>query len=73
MNYFYGITTLILTVMATSASSVTPQEPPVVKEIQEQKQEISQQKDCIKKIQVRQEQIADELSKIREMLKSPKN
>ena len=73
MNYFYGITTLILTVMTISASPATPDEPPVVQEIQEQKQEISQQKDCIKKIQARQEQIADELTKIREMLKSPKN
>ena len=40
MSIFYGITTLILTVMTISASPATPDEPPVVQEIQEQKQEM---------------------------------
>ncbi len=73
MNYFYGIITLIFTLMTISASPQPTPEPYVVEEIQEQKEEINQQKDCIKKIQARQEQIADELSKIKEMLKKPKN
>ena len=73
MNYFYGIITLIFTLMTISASPQPTPEPYVVEEIQEQKKEINQQKDCIKKIQARQEQIADELSKIKEMLKKPKN
>ena len=73
MNYFYGIITLIFTLMTISASPHPKPEPYVAEEIQEQKEEINQQKDCIKKIQARQEQIADELSKIKEMLKKPKN
>ena len=73
MNYFYGITTLILTFMTISASPQPKPEPYVIEEIQEQKESLNKQKDCIKNIQSRQAEIADELSKIREMLKKDKS
>tara|TARA_R100000388_G_scaffold86938_1_gene66622 strand:+ start:1321 stop:1551 length:231 start_codon:yes stop_codon:yes gene_type:complete len=73
MNYFYGIITLIFTLMTISASPQPKPEPYVIEEIQEQKEALNRQKDCIKNIQSRQEKIADELSKIREMLKKDKS
>tara|TARA_R100000406_G_scaffold95856_1_gene91444 strand:+ start:2315 stop:2545 length:231 start_codon:yes stop_codon:yes gene_type:complete len=73
MNYFYGIITLIFTLMTISASPQPKPEPYVIEEIREQKETLNRQKDCIKNIQSRQEKIADELSKIREMLKKDKS
>ena len=73
MNYFYGIITLIFTLMTISASPQPKPEPHVLEEIQEQKESLNRQKDCIKNIQSRQEKIADELSKIREMLNKDKS
>jgi|8_EtaG_2_1085327.scaffolds.fasta_scaffold346123_2 hypothetical protein len=69
MNYFYGFTALILTVMSVSASPSQPPTPPIVEEIEEQKEVLNKQKDCMKKIQSKQQEIANELTKIRELIK----
>lgn len=69
MNYFYGFTALILTVMSVSASPSQPPTPPIVEEIKEQKEVLNKQKDCMKKIQSKQQEIANELTKIRELIK----
>ncbi len=42
-------------------------------QVQEQKESLNKQKDCIKNIQSKQAEIADELSNIREMLKKDKS
>tara|TARA_R100000773_G_C4165693_1_gene81561 strand:- start:11 stop:226 length:216 start_codon:yes stop_codon:yes gene_type:complete len=69
MNYFYGFTAIILTVMSVSASPSESPTPPIVEEIKEQKEVLNKQKDCMKKIQSKQKKIANELTKIRELIK----
>jgi len=55
--------------MMLSASPPTQSVPYGPETLEEQKKVISDQKDCIRKIQTRQKEIADELSKIRDILK----
>jgi hypothetical protein len=69
MNYFYGFTALILTVMSVPASPSQPPVPPVVEELKGQKEVLNRQKSCMKKIQSKQQEIANELAKIKELIK----
>jgi hypothetical protein len=68
-SYFYGFVTAFLLLMMLSASPPTQSVPYGPETLEEQKKVISDQKDCIRKIQTRQKEIADELSKIRDILK----
>jgi hypothetical protein len=69
MNYFYGITTLILTLMTVSASPQPKPNPSDTKQIQVQKATVSKQKDCIENINSKQQKIVNELSKIKDLIK----
>ena len=69
MNYFYGFIAFIFTVMTVGASPSQTPDPPVLEEIKEQKEVLNKQKDCIKNIQSKQQEIANELSKIRDLIK----
>jgi len=69
MNYFYGFIVFIFTAMTVGASPTQPPEPLPLQEIREQKEVLSKQKDCMKKIQSKQQEIANELSKIKELIK----
>jgi|TARA_R100000455_G_C6162697_1_gene47330 hypothetical protein len=69
MNYFYGFVAFIFTVMTVGASPSQRPSPPVLEEIKEQKEVLNKQKDCMKKIQSKQQEIANELSKIKELIK----
>jgi uncharacterized coiled-coil protein SlyX len=55
--------------MMLSASPPTPANQYGTNTLEEQKRVITEQKDCIKKIQSKQKAIANELAKIKEMLK----
>jgi hypothetical protein len=69
MNYFYGFVTFIFTVMAVGASPSQTPKPPILEEIKEQKEVLNRQKDCMQKIQSKQQKIANELTIIKELIK----
>ena len=69
-DYIFGFTTAFLMFMMLSATPTTKSDPRDLYIIEEQKRILSDQKDCIRKIQDRQIEIAKELSKIRDMLKN---
>ena len=68
-DYIFGFVTAFLLLMMLSASPPTPAGQYDTNTLEEQKRVITEQKDCIKKIQSKQKAIANELAKIREMLK----
>ncbi len=68
-DYIFGFTTAFLLLMMLSAAPPTPTVQYGSNTMEEQKRIITEQKECIKKIQTRQKEIANELSKIRDMLK----
>lgn len=72
LNYFYVIATLILTLMTLSANPAPPHRESIPEQIQEQKKELEAQKDCMKKLHQKQKTIAEELSKIKELIKEEK-
>jgi hypothetical protein len=69
-DYIFGFTTAFLMLMMLSATPTTKSDPRDLYIIEEQKRILSDQKDCIRKIQNKQIEIAKELSKIRDMLKN---
>ena len=69
-DYIFGFTTAFFMLMMLSATPTTKSDPIDLYIIEEQKRILSDQKDCIRKIQDRQIEIAKELSKIRDMLKN---
>ena len=68
-DYIFGFVTAFLLLMMLSAAPPTPTGQYSANTLEEQKRIITEQKDCIRKIQSKQKAIANELSKIREMLK----
>ena len=68
-DYIFGFVTAFLLLMMLSATPPSPADQYDANSLQEQKRAITEQKDCIRKIQSKQKAIANELSKIREMLK----
>lgn len=68
-DYIFGFVTAFLLLMMLSASPPSPAGQYDTNALEEQKRVITEQKDCIRKIQSKQKAIANELSKIREMLK----
>jgi len=68
-DYIFGFFTAFLLLMMLSASPPSPAGQYDTNALEEQKRVISEQKDCIKKIQSKQKAIAIELTKIKEMLK----
>lgn len=72
MNYFYAITTLILTLTTLSASPSPTPEPSIPQQLEEQNNQLKKQKACIKKLREKQQTIAEELSKIKELIKEEK-
>ena len=68
-DYIFGFVTAFLLLMMLSASPPSPAGQYDTNILEEQKRVITEQKDCIKKIQSKQKAIANELSKIKEMLK----
>jgi len=72
-DYIFGFTTAFLMLMMLSASPAPQSNHRAPEMIAEQKKLINEQKDCIKKIQSKQRAIADELSKIKILLKQTIN
>ena len=68
-DYIFGFVTAFLLLMMLSASPPTPAGQYDINSLEDQKRIISEQKDCIRKIQSKQKAIAAELAKIKEMLK----
>jgi septal ring factor EnvC (AmiA/AmiB activator) len=68
-DYIFGFVTAFLLLMMLSATPPSPAGQYDTNALEEQKRVITEQKDCIRKIQSKQKAIANELSKIREMLK----
>ena len=68
-DYILGFVTAFLLLMMLSASPPSPAGQYDTNTLEEQKRVISEQKDCIKKIQSKQKAIATELAKIKKMLK----
>jgi len=68
-DYIFGFVTAFLLLMMLSATPPSPASQYDTNTLEEQKRVISEQKDCIKKIQSKQKAIANELAKIKEMLK----
>ena len=68
-DYIFGFVTAFLLLMMLSATPPSPASQYETNTLEEQKRVISEQKDCIKKIQSKQKAIANELAKIKEMLK----
>ena len=68
-DYIFGFVTAFLLLMMLSATPPTPASQYDTNTLEEQKRVITEQKDCIRKIQSKQKAIANELAKIREMLK----
>ena len=68
-DYILGFITAFLLLMMLSATPPSPAGQYDTNALEEQKRVISEQKDCIKKIQSKQKAIATELAKIKEMLK----
>ena len=68
-DYIFGFVTAFLLLMMLSATPPSPAGQYNTNTLEEQKRVISEQKDCIRKIQSKQKAIANELEKIKEMLK----
>ena len=68
-DYILGFVTAFLLLMMLSASPPSPAGQYDTNTLEEQKRVISEQKDCIRKIQSKQKAIANELAKIKKMLK----
>ena len=68
-DYIFGFVTAFLLLMMLSAAPPSPTGQYDTNTLEEQKRVITEQKDCIRKIHSKQKAIANELSKIREMLK----
>jgi len=68
-DYIFGFFTAFLLLMMLSASPPSPAGQYDTNTLEEQKRIITEQKDCIRKIQSKQKAIANELAKIKEMLK----
>ena len=68
-DYIFGFVTAFLLLMMLSASPPSPAGQYDTNTLEEQKRIITEQKDCIRKIQSKQKAIANELAKIKEMLK----
>jgi septal ring factor EnvC (AmiA/AmiB activator) len=68
-DYIFGFVTAFLLLMMLSATPPTPAGQYDTNTLEEQKRIITEQKDCIRKIQSKQKAIASELAKIKEMLK----
>jgi septal ring factor EnvC (AmiA/AmiB activator) len=68
-DYIFGFVTAFLLLMMLSATPPSPASQYDTNTLEEQKRVITEQKDCIKKIQSKQKAIANELAKIKEMLK----
>ena len=68
-DYIFGFVTAFLLLMMLSAAPPSPTGQYDINTLEEQKRVITEQKDCIKKIQSKQKAIANELAKIKEMLK----
>ena len=68
-DYILGFITAFLLLMMLSATPPSPAGQYDTNTLEEQKRVITEQKDCIRKIQSKQKAIANELAKIKEMLK----
>ena len=68
-HYIFGFVTAFLLLMMLSATPPSPAGQYDTNTLEEQKRVITEQKDCIRKIQSKQKAIANELAKIKEMLK----
>jgi septal ring factor EnvC (AmiA/AmiB activator) len=68
-DYIFGFVTAFLLLMMLSATPPSPAGQYDTNTLEEQKRIITEQKDCIRKIQSKQKAIANELAKIKEMLK----
>ena len=68
-DYIFGFVTAFLLLMMLSATPPSPAGQYDTNTLEEQKRVITEQKDCIRKIQSKQKAIATELAKIKEMLK----
>ena len=68
-DYIFGFVTAFLLLMMLSATPPSPAGQYDTNTLEEQKRVITEQKDCIRKIQSKQKAIANELAKIKEMLK----
>ena len=68
-DYIFGFVTAFLLLMMLSATPPSPAGQYDTNALKEQKRVITEQKDCIRKIQSKQKAIANELAKIKEMLK----
>ena len=67
-DYIFGFVTAFLLLMMLSASPPTPAGQYDTNTLEEQKRVISEQKDCIKKIQSKQKAIAAELKRIKDLI-----
>jgi hypothetical protein len=72
-DYIFGFTTAFLMLMMLSASPAPQTDHRAPEMIEQQKKLISEQKDCIRKIQSKQRAIVDELSKIKILIKQTIN
>jgi|10_taG_2_1085330.scaffolds.fasta_scaffold38247_4 hypothetical protein len=67
-DYIFGFATAFLMLMMLSASPAQPPDHATPQILEEQNKIISEQKDCIKKIQSKQKAIAEELNRIKTLL-----
>jgi len=67
-DYIFGFVTAFLLLMMLSASPPTPAGQYNTNALEEQKRVITEQKDCIRKIQSKQKAIAAELVRIRDLI-----
>ena len=67
-DYIFGFVTAFLLLMMLSASPPTPAGQYDTNTLEEQKRVLSEQKDCIEKIQSKQKAIAAELKRIRDLI-----
>ena len=67
-DYIFGFVTAFLLLMMLSASPPTPAGQYSTNTLEEQKRVLSEQKDCIEKIQSKQKAIAAELKRIRDLI-----
>ena len=72
-DYIFGFTTAFLMLMMLSASPAPQTDHRAPEMIEQQKKLISEQKDCIRKIQSKQRAIVDDLSKIKILIKQTIN
>ncbi len=68
-DYIFGFVTAFLLLMMLSAAPAPSTDTINSELLKSQEKVLSDQKDCIRKIQSRQKAIANELTKIKEMLK----